>query len=64
MSTADDDTSARLSKLLDVIENESDADGEPMAADESTLTSSFVLFLLGVAAGFVFIYSASGWLFQ
>jgi hypothetical protein len=35
-----------------------------MAADEPTLTSSLVLFLLSVVAGFVFIYVAGDWLFQ
>jgi hypothetical protein len=64
MSTADDDTGARLSKLLDVIENESGVGDEPMPEDGSTLTSSLVLFVLSVVAGFVFIYAAGDWLFQ
>lgn len=44
-------------------ETEPEASGQLMPKDETTLTGSLMLFVLGVVAGFVFIYSVGDWLF-
>jgi hypothetical protein len=74
MSFEADDTTLRLSKLLDVIETEAgvlnpplpatDADiqSRPLPAEESPLTGFLLLFALSAMAGFAFTYLASDWL--